>query len=86
MLRHYNMFMVMIYNDFENKILNGVRLFDKIKDIILWSKGIIKYNDLTKEKRIYKTYKSFFRIIEVHIQDESYYFAKKRMFKKQINI
>jgi len=80
------MFMVMIYNDFENKILNGVRLFDKIKDIILWSKGIIKYNDLTKEKRIYKTYKSFFRIIEVHIQDESYYFAKKRMFKKQINI
>lgn len=78
------MYLVLIYNDFENKILNAVRFFDTIKDIIAWSNGILKYNDISKEVRIYKTYKSFFRIIEVHRLDEPYYFPKKKVFSRKI--
>ena len=54
------MYIVFIYHDYKNKILNSICLFDKIKDILVWSKGLIKYNDVSKTSRVYITYKCYF--------------------------
>ncbi len=76
--------MILVYNDFENKKLNSFYMFDKIKDIIKWSNGLLKYNDVSKEERIYKTYKSFFKIIEVNKIDEIYYFPKIKKLNRKL--
>lgn len=78
------MYMILIFNDFENKKLNSFCMFDKIKDIIKWSNGLLKYNDVSKEERIYKTYKSFFKIIEVNKIDEIYYFPKIKKLNRKL--
>jgi hypothetical protein len=76
------MYAVFIYNDYENKVLNSICLFDKIKDILLWSNGLIKYNDVSKTTRIYKTYKCFFKVIEIQKKAEQKYFKKFKRFNK----
>ncbi len=76
------MYAVFIYNDFENTTLNSICLFDKIKDILTFSKGLLKYNDVSKTKRIYKTYKVFFKIIEISKFDELRYFPKRKKWNK----
>lgn len=78
------MYMVMIYNEYECKMLNSVCFFDSIKDIITWSKGLLKYNDVSKNCRIYKTYKSFFKIIDVHKLDEQFYFPKIKKLNRKL--
>jgi len=80
------MYMVFIYDDFENTTLNSVCLFDKIKDILTWSKGLLKYNDVSKITRVYKTYKCFFKIIEVSKTYEIKYFKKFKRFNKHSNL
>lgn len=76
------MYAVFIYNDYENRTLNSLCLFDKIKDILTWSKGLLKYNDVSKITRVYKTYKCFFKIIEVSKRDELLYFKKCKKYNK----
>lgn len=76
----------MIYNDYECYKLNSICFFDTIKDIIQWSNGLLKYNDVSKLDRVYRTYKSFFKIIEVHKQDEQYYFPKLKKLNRKINV
>jgi negative regulator of genetic competence, sporulation and motility len=82
------MYVVFIYNDYENKLLNSICFFSKIKDILIWSKGLIKYNDVSKTSRVYKTYKCFFKVIEVPKKDEHKYFKKHKKYNKhsQLNI
>lgn len=80
------MYAVFIYDDYNNEILNSVCLFDKIKDIILWSNGILKYNDVSKTQRVYKTYKCFFKIIEVSNKSEQKYFKKYKRFNKNLTL
>lgn len=82
------MYAVFIYNDYENKILNSLCLFDKIKDILVWSNGLIKYNDVSKTTRIYRTYKCFFKVIEVQKKSEQKFFKKFKKYNKhsQLNI
>ncbi len=76
------MYLVVIYHDFEHSLINGMALFDKIKDIIEWSSGILKYNDVQKRERIYKTYKSFFKIFDISKRNEIKYFPKYKKFRK----
>lgn len=76
------MYAVFIYHDYEQKILNCICLFDKIKDILIWSGGLIKYNDVSKTSRVYRTYKCFFKVIEVKKQQEHMYFKKFKKFNK----
>lgn len=76
------MYAVFIYNDYENTTLNSICLFDKIKDILTWSKGLLKYNDVSKTTRVYKTYKCFFKIIEVSKYDELKYFQKYKKYNR----
>lgn len=80
------MYAVFIYNDYENTILNSVCFFDKIKDILTWSKGLIKYNDVSKTTRVYKTYKCFFKVIEVPRQAEIKYFKKFKKYNKHSHL
>lgn len=71
------MYILLIFHDIEAKKLNSMVKFSTIKDIIKWSKGIIKYSDVGKKVRVYKTAKSFFRILFVSKSDEEKYFKYK---------
>lgn len=73
------MYMLLIFNDIEATKLNSMVKFDTIKDIIKWSNGIIKYSDVNKKVRCYKTAKSFFRILFVSKSDEQKYFRYKKI-------
>jgi hypothetical protein len=78
------MYLVLIFLDDECLSLNSVCFFSKIKDVMTWSKGLIKYNDLNKIERVYKSYKTPIKLLEVHRTDELYYFypMKKKYQKK----
>ena len=73
------MYILLIFHDIEATKLNSMVKFDTIKDIITWSKGIIKYSDVNKKVRCYKTAKSFFRILFVSKSDEQKYFSYKKV-------
>lgn len=75
--------MVMIFHDDKCKILNAVCFFDTIKDIIIWSKSLLKYNDVDKIIRIYKNHKCFFKIFTIEKKKEKY-FPKFKKFNKKI--
>ena len=53
------MYILIIYLDINKKVIRSIILFDKIKDIIEYTDGLIKYNDIGKKQK-YRTYKSFF--------------------------
>ena len=80
------MYVVFIYSDYTNKILNSMCFFDKIKDILVWSNGLIKYNDVSKTTRIYRTYKCFFKVIEVPKKQEQKYFKKFKKYNKHSHL
>ena len=73
------MYILLIFHDIEATKLNSMVKFDTIKDIITWSKGIIKYSDVNKKVRIYKTAKSFFRILYISKYEEEKFFKYKNV-------
>lgn len=73
------MYILLIFHDIEATKLNSIVKFNTIKDIIKWSDGIIKYSDVNKKIRCYKTAKSFFRILFVSKSDEQKYFKYKKI-------
>ncbi len=73
------MYILLIFHDIEATKLNSIVKFNTIKDIIKWSDGIIKYSDVNKKVRCYKTAKSFFRILFVSKSDEQKYFKYKKI-------
>mgnify|MGYP003645095656 FL=1 len=73
------MYILLIFHDIEAKQLNSFIKFSTIKDIIKWSHGIIKYSDVNRKVRCYRTAKSFFRVIYVSREDEYKYFSYKYM-------
>lgn len=58
----------------ECKVLNAMWFYDSIKDIIHDTKNVIRYSDVSKKTRVYKTAKSFFRILKVSNEDTCLYF------------
>jgi len=48
--------------------------YDTIKDMINHTKGVIRYSDVNKKTRVYKTAKSFFRILKINDDDNTLYF------------
>ena len=64
------MYILLIFHDIEATKLNSMVKFSTIK-------GIIKYSDVGKKVRVYKTAKSFFRILFVSKSDEEKYFKYK---------
>ena len=68
------MYILIIFNDPNCDKINCIMKFNKINEIIIWSKGIIRYSDVKKKTRVYKTRKSFFRVLYVSTEDELLYF------------
>ena len=64
----------MIFNNQECEKLNAIWLYDNFTDVIKDTKGLIKYTDVNKKKRIYRTAKSFFRILKISSEDKKKYF------------
>ena len=64
----------MIFSDQECKKLNCIWLYSTIKELMENTKNVIKYSDVNKKTRIYKTAKSFFRVLKVSSADTKLYF------------
>lgn len=68
------MYMLLIFNDQETKLLNAIWMFDNFKQMSQYTNGLIKYSDINKKNRKYKTSKSFFRVIRFNNNDTKLYF------------
>jgi hypothetical protein len=68
------MYILLIFTDQECKFLNAMWLYDTIKDMIQDTNNVIRYSDVNKKTRVYKTAKSFFRILKVNDDDNTLYF------------
>ncbi len=68
------MYILLIFNDQECKKLNCIWLYDSISSVMTDTKGLIKYNDINRIRRIYKTSKSFFILLKIKKDDTKLYF------------
>ena len=68
------MYVLIIYNDQECRLLNCIWMYSTIKELMANTKNIIKYSDINRKTRIYKTAKSFFRILKISNADTKLYF------------
>ena len=68
------MYILLIFNDQECKQLNCISLYDSVSSVMTDTKGLIKYSDINRKTRIYKTAKSFFRILKISSADTKLYF------------
>ena len=68
------MYVLLIFNNQECKKLNAIWLYDNFTDVIKDSKGLIKYGDINRKSRVYRTAKSFFRILKISNADKKKYF------------
>jgi hypothetical protein len=68
------MYILLIYNDQECRLLNAIWLYDTVSSVMADTKGLIKYSDINRKTRIYKTAKSFFRILKISSSDKKKYF------------
>ena len=68
------MYVLLVFNDQACEKLNCIWMYSTIKELMANTKNIIKYSDINKKKRIYKTAKSFFRILKISNADTKLYF------------
>ena len=59
------MYLLIVYNDFENDKICGYFKFRFVKQVINWSKGIITYSDCTNKITKSRTYKRLFKVIKL---------------------
>lgn len=57
---------LLLFSDIDQTKLNGIFLFDKIKQIIIFTENLLKYTDINRKPKKYKTYKNFFKVIKVN--------------------
>ena len=79
------MFLFLIYNDPEQKRLCAYYLFSYLKDIIVFTNKLFKYSDVPQKERIYRTYKTHFKVLALNNAEMNKYFVK-RTFVKSNNI
>ena len=63
-MRRKDFYILILYNNLEQEKINGLFLFEKIKNICDFTDGLIKYSDIKEKKKEYKTYKNYFRVIK----------------------
>ena len=69
------LYLLVVYNDLEQKEIIYFGKFKKIKDILSFTKYKLKYSDVShKDTRCYNTYKNLFRIIKVSHYDKMKFF------------
>jgi len=68
------MYILLIFHTQDCTIFNAMWLYDTIKDMIEDTNNVIRYSDVNKKTRVYKTAKSFFRILKISNDDNTLYF------------
>ena len=68
------MYILLIFNDQDCEKLNCIWLYDSISSVMTDTKNVIKYCDINRKTRIYRTAKSFFRVLKVNSHDAKLYF------------
>ena len=68
------MYILLIFNDQECRLLNCIWLYDNFIDVIKDTNHFIKYSDINRIRRIYKTSKSFFILLKIKKDDAKLYF------------
>jgi hypothetical protein len=58
------MYILLIYADPNKQCLVFYGYFDRIKDIIHYTNGVLRYSDIKNKRRCYITYKSFFDVVK----------------------
>ena len=69
------MYILMVFNDYDEEELIYVGFFNLIKDILEYTNHIIKYSDVSQKQRCYKTYKSLFKILKISNAEQKLYFS-----------
>tara|TARA_R110000803_G_scaffold194416_1_gene257502 strand:- start:129 stop:338 length:210 start_codon:yes stop_codon:yes gene_type:complete len=69
------MFILMVFNDYDEEELIYIGFFNLIKDILEYTNHIIKYSDVSQKQRCYKTYKSLFKILKISNAEQKLYFS-----------
>jgi len=68
-----NLFILLVFKEPEQRNIIYLGLFDKIMDILEHTDNLLKYSDVNKTERVYKTSKSFFKIIKVKKGHKKYF-------------
>ncbi len=68
------LYILLIFNDQNCEKLNCMWFFDSIKKLLDYTNNILKYSDINKKVRYYKTAKSFFRVLKISNEDRLLYF------------
>lgn len=68
------LYILLIFNDQNCIQLNCMWFFDSIKKLLDYTNNILKYSDINKKVRYYKTAKSFFRVLKISNEDKLLYF------------
>ena len=68
------LYILLIFNDQNCEKLNCMWFFDSIKKLLDYTNNILKYSDINKKVRFYKTPKSFFRVLKISNEDKLLYF------------
>lgn len=66
-------YILLIFHTQECDKLNAIWIFPTIKSLIERTNGIIRYSDVGRKTRTYKTAKSFFRILKVSTRNINKY-------------
>ena len=69
------MYLFLIYNDPAQKHLCAWYKVNYIKDIICFTNRLFRYSDISDKPRIYRTYKTHFKVIEIDNTDRNKYFT-----------
>ena len=68
------MYVLLVFNDQDCEKLNCIWLYDSISSVMTDTKNVIKYNDINRIRRVYKTSKSFFILLKIKKDDSKLYF------------
>ena len=68
------MYILLIFHTQDCTKFNAMWMYDSIKDMIEDTNNVIRYSDVNKKTRVYKTAKSFFRILKISREDTALYF------------
>ena len=69
------MYVLLVFNDQDCKKINCIWMYDTLNDVMKDTQNIIKYSDVNRIRRIYKTSKSFFILLKIKKDDAKLYFS-----------
>ena len=69
------MYVLLVFNDQDCEKINCIWMYDTLNDVMKDTQNIIKYSDVNRIRRIYKTSKSFFILLKIKKDDTKLYFS-----------